>query len=91
MLNMALSTTRSSEMFHLGSMFMETAWGKPQVVDGGSVLTESLLSVVQATNDYMTNHVYVDEAFQDVREKCRNEHMLCSYWAATGTYSCCPI
>lgn len=39
---------------------------------------------------YMANVVMLDPSYSSVRDKCRNKHELCSYWAMLGECSANP-
>lgn len=61
--------------------------------------TESAIANYQAAKKYLTAVVMADPAYSNVRENCRFENELCSYWAANGEcqanpefmlYKCAP-
>ena len=56
-------------------------WGEPQIVEGE--LAVATRKVLEETYKYMTT-VVSDKTYDWIRDECRNEHELCSFWAASG-------
>ena len=52
----------------------------PQVMTGIEAMNTWL--TFRKTEDYMYQHVHVEEQFATVRHECQNRHELCTFWAA---------
>jgi hypothetical protein len=57
-------------------------WGRPQLIQGPKSVEIWLL--LQESDDYMTNLVYVQPKYANIRQQCTNKHPLCTFWAASG-------
>jgi len=56
--------------------------GVEQVVEGDS--SDAILDLIHESRDYMRDTVMVMPEYEDVRDICKNEHELCSFWALEG-------
>ena len=65
------------------SLRIDIDWGVTQLVLKDLMKDETLASIKKA-NDYMTNEVLVKPKYVSVRDKCKDEHESCAYWAAIG-------
>lgn len=63
-------------------------YGDPQTVEGSQ--QDLTMLVIRKTIDYMKNYIYspnpTHRLSEPVLAQCTNNHKLCAFWAAIGTY-----
>jgi len=62
---------------------ISSCFGQDQLLLTGPITSEKM-ERFKATEDYMFQHVYVEEKYRKVRAECKNRHAECTTWAFEG-------